>query len=54
MKVPLRDCHKAYNDKRNIQHSFQEEDYAESLFQKMLALQISANTENYCTLTLDH
>lgn len=33
MKVSLRDCYKAYNDKsnRNVQHGFQEEDYLKQL-----------------------
>lgn len=30
MKVPLKNCYKPYNDKRNIQHGFQEEDYVET------------------------
>lgn len=42
MKVPLRDCHKAYNDKRNIQHSFQEEDYVKPLVLNFKALKYQA------------
>lgn len=40
MKVSLKDCYKADNDKRNrnIQHSFQEEDYLKLLILNFKAL----------------
>ena len=42
MKVPLRDCYKAYNGKRNVQHGFQEEEYVKQLVLNFKALKYQA------------